>query len=172
MKHWIQKTVLIGGAFSLDHIANLLTSLLMNKNTKYLGGLRIALKFNHSTDATQFLEDNTRWKDWFQKLSRSDHYELPYERTACHIITKRDFSMGKVGVLTTEKRWINETVNIMADGISFTVGVVEYIDDWSPFHPVPFDKVVEESEDEAETKNEDDEDRISDTYMQDDANEP
>lgn len=89
-----------------------------------------------------------------------------------HIITRRDFSMGKVGVLTTEKRWINETVNIMADGISFTVGVVEYTDDWSPFHPVPFDKVVEESEDEEETENEDDEDGISDTYMQDDANEP
>ncbi|CAI9283159.1 unnamed protein product [Lactuca saligna] len=230
MKHWIQKTVLIGDvttrlwlereeeernkekrcrakiqgeAFSLDHIANLPASLLMNENTKYFGGLRIALKFNHSMDATQFLEDNTRWKDWFKKLSRADQYELPYERTAwlkilglpiqlweeenfnliaqrfgrvinpfSHIITRRHFSMGKVGVLTTEKRWINETINIMADDISVTIGVVEYTDDWSPFHPVSFDKVVEESEDEEETENEDDEDRISDTYMQDDANEP
>lgn len=57
------ETVLIGEAFSLDHIANLPASLLMNENTKYLGGLRITLKFNHSIDATQFLEDNTRWKD-------------------------------------------------------------------------------------------------------------
>ncbi|CAI9300227.1 unnamed protein product [Lactuca saligna] len=167
MKHWIQKTVLIGEAFSLDHIANLPASLLMNENTKYLGGLRIALKFNHSMDATQFLEDNTRWKDWFKKLSSADQVINPFS----HIITRRDFSMGNVGVLTTKKRWINETVNIMADGISFMVGVVEYTDDWSPFHPVPFDKVVEESEDEEETKNEDDEDGISDTYMQDDANE-
>ncbi|CAI9270600.1 unnamed protein product [Lactuca saligna] len=60
----------------------------------------------------------------------------------------------------------------MADGVCFTVGVVEYTDDCSPFNRVPFNKVVEESEDEAETEDEDNKDGISDTYIQDDVNKP
>ncbi|KAI3699390.1 hypothetical protein L2E82_43663 [Cichorium intybus] len=48
----------------------------------------------------------------------------------------------------------------MVEDERFTVGVVEYTDDWSPFHPLPFDK-VEEDNDESD---EDDEDGISDTW--------
>ncbi|CAH1416427.1 unnamed protein product [Lactuca virosa] len=62
----------------------------------------------------------------------------------------RDYSMGKVGVLTSKMTWINEEITIIAGGETITVGVVEYTDDWSPFKPLPFDKVEEESVDEDE----------------------
>lgn len=65
------------------------------------------------------------------------------------ISSRRDYSMGKVGILTTRKTWINEDVTIEVSNTKYKVGVVEYTDDWSPFKPVPFDK-VEESNDEEE----------------------
>lgn len=49
--------------------------------------------------------------------------------------------MGKVGVLTSEKKWINDQTTVCANGEIFSIGVVEYTDNWSPFHPVPYDKV-------------------------------
>lgn len=75
--------------------------------------------------------------------------------------------MGKVGILTSRTKWINEEVTIMADGKIIIVGVVEYTDDWSPFRPLPFDKVEEESDEDEIDVDEDDEEveRVLNTWM-------
>ncbi|KAI3751227.1 hypothetical protein L2E82_22275 [Cichorium intybus] len=192
MNEWLKKRVLIGEAHSLDHIGTMHASGIVKEVTKYLGGLRLAIEFQNSTTASEFLGDESRWKDWFKWLIHADKQELNYERTAWlkilgvplklwdesnfsliasrfgkvispfdYISNRRDYSMGKVGVLTSEKKWINEEVTIKSNGMEYRVGVVEYTDDWSPFKPVPFDK-VEESEDEEE----EDVDGVSDTWME------
>ncbi|CAH1445351.1 unnamed protein product [Lactuca virosa] len=84
--------------------------------------------------------------------------------------TRRDYSVGKVGVLTSQLKWINEVVSISVDGKLINVGIVEYTDDWSPFHPAPFDKVEEDSDDEVVEEVESDEDAseegVSETWME------
>ncbi|KAI3511170.1 hypothetical protein L1887_18314 [Cichorium endivia] len=77
------------------------------------------------------------------------------------IYNRADWSMGKVGVLTSRRSWINEEVSVMANGRIFHVGVVEYTDDWSPFRPCPFDKTVDSDDD----VDEDDSEGVSDTWM-------
>ncbi|KAI3511296.1 hypothetical protein L1887_18445 [Cichorium endivia] len=73
--------------------------------------------------------------------------------------------MGKVGILTSSKRWINEEITVTANGEAFGIGIVEYTDDWSPFKPCPFDRTVQ-SEDEEEDGDSEDSDGISDTWNQ------
>lgn len=46
--------------------------------------------------------------------------------------------MGKVGILTTLKVWINEEVSVIEGGRMFKIRVMEYIDEWSPFSSGPF----------------------------------
>ncbi|CAH1421757.1 unnamed protein product [Lactuca virosa] len=82
MNEWIDKKTLIGEAHSFDHNGNLPASLLMNEETKYLGGLSIALGFGNSMEARYFLEEKNRWKDWFKWMICADEKELPYVRTA------------------------------------------------------------------------------------------
>ncbi|KAI3522082.1 hypothetical protein L1887_11561 [Cichorium endivia] len=77
-----------------------------------------------------------------------------------NIQNRRDFSMGKVGTLTSKRKWINEEVTITANGDSFILGVVEYTDDWSPFKTEE-DFLADVDED----------DGISDTWMQEYGNE-
>ncbi|KAI3518329.1 hypothetical protein L1887_06934 [Cichorium endivia] len=77
------------------------------------------------------------------------------------ISSRSDFSMGKVGVLTSKRTWINEDIKVLAGGTEYTVGIVEYTDDWSPFYPLPFDKVEEDD---------DSEDGISDTWAENNEN--
>lgn len=73
--------------------------------------------------------------------------------------------MGKVGIITSEMRWINEEVRVSAGGEIICVGIVEYTVDWSPFMPLQFDKTIE-SDGENDTGDTDDEDGISKTWMQ------
>ncbi|CAH1447673.1 unnamed protein product [Lactuca virosa] len=198
MKEWLKKKTLIGEAHSLDHISNLPASLLRNDDTKYLGGLTIALGFSNSMDAREFLEDNNRWNEWFKWLMLADQEERPYERTAWlkilglllrlfdeenfskiagrfgkvispfdKIRTRRGYSMGKVGVITSQRKWINEEISIMADGKYYKLGVVEYTDDCSPFHPLPFDKVVEDSDEDeiGSSEEESDDEGVLETWI-------
>ncbi|KAI3525811.1 hypothetical protein L1887_04925 [Cichorium endivia] len=69
--------------------------------------------------------------------------------------------MGKVGVITSNRKWINEEIVVYANDKPIRIGVVEYTDDWSPFKECPFDKTVESDE---ETEDDDDCDGISDTW--------
>lgn len=69
--------------------------------------------------------------------------------------------MGKLGVLTSAKQWINELITIKTKNRTYEVQVIEYTDDQSSFKPLPFDKVEEDLDD----KN-DDEDGVSDTWIQ------
>ncbi|KAL4592392.1 hypothetical protein LXL04_005384 [Taraxacum kok-saghyz] len=201
MSEWIKKNVLIGEAHSLDHMGTMHYSHFVNDTTKYLGGLRVAIRFDTTVEAREFLADELRWKEWFKWLERVDQKEMTYERIAwlkitgvplrlwggtnfskiarrfgkviCpfdNISTRRDYSMGKVGVITSARTWINTVATIKVEGQEFQVGVVEYTDDWSPFKPAQFDK-VEESDEEEEDGGEDD-DGVSDTWMADKEDEP
>ncbi|KAI3501194.1 hypothetical protein L1887_29056 [Cichorium endivia] len=86
---------------------------------------------------------------------------------------RKDLSMGKVGILTSRRQWINEEITVMAGGEAFRIGVVEYTDDWSPFKQCLYDKVVEsDQEDEDQDGDGEDEldedcDGVSDTWRPD-----
>lgn len=78
--------------------------------------------------------------------------------------------MGKIGIPTSQRSWINDQVTIIVDGKTYNIGVVEYTDDWSPFHRVPFEKVEDESEDDSDVddlSNDDDEEEeaVSETWV-------
>ncbi|KAI3516315.1 hypothetical protein L1887_15229 [Cichorium endivia] len=183
-------TVLIGEAHSLNHISNL-PEALSGRETKYLGGLRIAIEIGHAGKAKELMENRDRWSDWFKWLQPGDKTDLRYERiawlkvlglplklwdvdnfnTICSnfgkvihpfdgISCRKDLSMGKVGVLSSARKWINEELLVAAEGKMYKIGVVEYTDDWNPFTPLPFDKNVE-SDDEDE-----DSEGVSDTWME------
>ncbi|CAH1420902.1 unnamed protein product [Lactuca virosa] len=141
-------------------MANLHALGIINEETKYLGGLKLAIHFRWSTEAKKYLEDKKRWQDWFKWLVMADQYDMDYERVAWLKITgvplqlweennftiiasrygrvinpfdcianRRDYSMGKVGVLTSVWRWINDEITITSNGRECKVGVVEYTDD-------------------------------------------
>ncbi|KAI3513672.1 hypothetical protein L1887_21009 [Cichorium endivia] len=79
--------------------------------------------------------------------------------------------MGKVGVLTSRRKWINEELTVEANGKSYKIGVVEYTDDWSLFRECPFDK-TKNFDDEEDVDDEEDSDGISDTWVGMDEDEP
>ncbi|CAH1439056.1 unnamed protein product [Lactuca virosa] len=82
MNNWIRKCTLIGEAHSLDHIANLPAPTLMNEGTKYLGGMRVAITFDSSKDAREFLEDKSRWQEWFKRMILGEQTDSSYVRLA------------------------------------------------------------------------------------------
>lgn len=197
MNEWLKKSILIGEAHSLDHIGTIHATGILNDETKYLGGLRLAIHFGCSRDADVYLENKKHWKDWFKWIVRADQQELNYERMVWikilgvplnlwdeqkfsliaskfgrvispfdNIANRRDYSMGKVGVITSNRKWINEELTIISNGVEYKVGVVEYTDDWSPFKPLPFDKVEEYDDDEEDVEG------ISETWMGEENEEP
>ncbi|XP_042753995.1 uncharacterized protein LOC122195844 [Lactuca sativa] len=87
MCEWIKKTLLIGEAHSLDHIANLPNHTFTHENTRYLGGLKLGIKFGSSKEAREFLEDRPRWHEWFKWLKIDADKEVQYERLAWLRIT-------------------------------------------------------------------------------------
>ncbi|CAH1442025.1 unnamed protein product [Lactuca virosa] len=194
IREWLKKNVLIGEVHQFENLHCLFTFTEKGVITKYLGGLRVALHFDQTSNASKFLEDEPAWKEWFQWLTHGDKLDIKYERIAwmkilglplklwdesnfstivrtfgkivrsCDCIAdRRDYSIDKVGVLTSNTKWINEEISVFAEGKLFTVGVVEYTNDWSAFKTPPLDHMEYESEDEV-TDN-DDEDGISDTCM-------
>lgn len=72
--NWLNNRFLIGDAHSIDHMANLPASMILYEKTKYLGGLRLTLEFDSSSLAREFLDDQTRWSDWFKWLTVADKY--------------------------------------------------------------------------------------------------
>ncbi|KAI3523154.1 hypothetical protein L1887_01211 [Cichorium endivia] len=180
MKSWINEFVIIGEAHSLDHIGTFHSYLKGDTKTKYLGGLFLALEFSCTVDAKNFLSNYSHCSDAFNwvKLGEYDlQFErvawlkiigLPIplwdEENFSKIVSsfgrvinpfddikhRSDPFMGKAIIITTRRRWINEEVQVSAHGKTFSVGVVEYTDDRSPFVPCLFDKVVEDEIDKFE----------------------
>lgn len=72
--------------------------------------------------------------------------------------------MGKVGVITSRKTWINEEVQISVDRAVFVARVIEYFEDCSPFNSNHFDKDANDSNSEKSVE-EDVEKGISDTWL-------
>lgn len=51
-----------------------------------------------------------------------------------HFAERNDLSVVKIGILTEEKKKINDVIKVEAAGMTFEVGVVEYEDElWFPF---------------------------------------
>nr|KAJ0191688.1 hypothetical protein LSAT_V11C800406980 [Lactuca sativa] len=200
MSEWTKKTLLIGEALSLDHIANLPEHTFTYENTKYLGGLKLGIKFGSSKEAREFLEDRSRWHEWFKWLTMDMNTDVQYERLAWLKITgvplrywdtdnfskiaskfgkviipfeslydRKDLSMGKVGVITSSKNWINEVVRINVDGTVYGVGVVENTEDWSPFKSCQFEKMEDGSEFEG-CNNDNEDDGVSETWIPEEDN--
>lgn len=200
MSEWTKKTLLIGEALSLDHIANLPEHTFTYENTKYLGGLKLGIKFGSSKEASEFLEDRSRWHEWFKWLTMDMNTDVQYERLAWLKITgvplrywntnnfskiaskfgkviipfeslydRKDLTMGKVGVITSSKNWINEVVRINVDGTVDGVGVVENTEDWSPFKSCQFEKMEDGSESEG-CDNDNEDDGVSETWIPEEDN--
>ena len=162
----------------------------------------MTIKFSSSKEAREFLEDKTRWQEWFKWMVLEEHKDLSYERLAWlniygvplrywdgdnfsriatrfgkviipfdNIHDRRDLSMGKVGVNTTRKTWINEEVQIGVDGAVYVVGVIEYSEEWSPFNPCHSDKVAKEFDSDVGVDDDDVEEGISDTWLHENDNE-
>ncbi|KAI3516981.1 hypothetical protein L1887_16180 [Cichorium endivia] len=77
--------------------------------------------------------------------------------------------MGKVGVITSRRKWINEEIVVFAAGQIYRIGVVEYTDDWSPFRACPYDKAISDDE---EDDVDDDSEAISKTWVNMEEDEP
>lgn len=72
MSSWLKINVLVEDTHGLDHMGTLHASRIIIKETKYHGCLRLAIHFNCPNDATKFLEDESRWKDWFKWMGRGN----------------------------------------------------------------------------------------------------
>ncbi|CAH1438297.1 unnamed protein product [Lactuca virosa] len=117
--------------------------------------------------STITLNPNTFMTDWLKKgVLIGETHSLDHMANIHALANRRDYSMGKVGVLTSSRRWINEEITINSNGQEFKVGVVEYTDEWSPFKPTTFDKVDEHDEDDNNTEG------ISETWMEEETEEP
>ncbi|CAI9300872.1 unnamed protein product [Lactuca saligna] len=172
MGEWIQKTVLFGDAHSLDHIGNLPTLSIGYVSTKYLGGIQMALCFDHSVEADEFLNDKARWRDWFTRLYRGDQQEIKYERTTWLKILGLSLRLWDEDNFSTIASLFGRVIYPF-DGIHNRrdYSMVEYTDDWSPFKRLPFDNVKEYSDEENVDDEEEDDDGILDTWIQEVNNE-
>ncbi|CAH1438893.1 unnamed protein product [Lactuca virosa] len=158
MKGWLKKGVLIGETLSLDHMANLHASGIMKEETKYLGGLKLAIRFRWSVDANEYLKDKNRWNDWFKWPVNADQYDSDYERVAWLKI---------IGVPLP--LWDEDNFSKIASRFGKVItpfdGILDRrdysMDDWSLFKPALFDKVEESNEEE------DDPEGITETWMED-----
>ncbi|KAI3516229.1 hypothetical protein L1887_15140 [Cichorium endivia] len=82
LKSWMGDPVLIGEAHSLDHLSTFYEYSRAGTTTKYLGGLTLALEFDMSTKARNFLEDETNWRDWFKWVKTGVQGNIQYDRIA------------------------------------------------------------------------------------------
>ncbi|CAH1451199.1 unnamed protein product [Lactuca virosa] len=137
MDHWIKKSTLIGEAKSIPHLGHMPTLISFHSehrpSVKYLRGLLALINFDSTVNARRFLENDSNWKDTFNWLKHGGIEESKFERVA-RILERVDLSVVKLVILTSEKKKLNDEFNVEVDGISFTVGVVEYEDEpWFPF---------------------------------------
>ncbi|KAI3495072.1 hypothetical protein L1887_37213 [Cichorium endivia] len=133
---------------------------MVGMQTKYLGGVRLALAFGKSTDARAFMENENKWKEWFKQLWFGDQYQKAqrYERTAWLKIIGLPLEL-----------WDEVNFSRIAEKFG-RVGVVEYTDDWSPFKQCPFDKTIESEEEDNE--DDDDSEAVSNTWANMEEDEP
>ncbi|KAI3506585.1 hypothetical protein L1887_21145 [Cichorium endivia] len=115
----------------------------------------------HITKTSIPLKGNMEMGKWLKRFTNSFD----------DIINMRDLSMGKLGVVTSRRQWINEELIVSSDGKNYRIGIVEYTDDWSPFKECPFDKTENFDNEEEKEDEEDDNDGISDTWMDEEAEE-
>ncbi|KAI3499788.1 hypothetical protein L1887_35598 [Cichorium endivia] len=180
LKDWYKRSVLVGEAHSLDHIATYHLYMKSGVTIKYLGGLFLVLEFGKSVDAKEYLKDKERWREWFKWLKVGERDGLRYGRLAwlkiirlpLRLWDEENFSRIVGWHYYRKETMDNEELMVEAGGETFKIGVVEYTDDWSPFKPCSFDKTVEsdDEEEEQETDEEnvgDESDGVSDTCMGD-----
>ncbi|CAH1433860.1 unnamed protein product [Lactuca virosa] len=135
---WLRKTTLVGEAVSLDHLRHLPKLLLAKGETgieiKYLGGLM--------GDKTETYFERVAWirivglplQLWgehnFNAISRNFGRTIaPYN----DLPNRVDLSHAKLDILTTRRTRINEEIYVAFDGKVYTLGIIEFDQDWFPF---------------------------------------
>ncbi|CAH1452202.1 unnamed protein product [Lactuca virosa] len=183
----------------LGHMKSLLSiKEIPNFEIKYIGGHKVLLVFDHSVGAKEFMENCDRWKEymkWVKLDAVAD--SMKYDRVAWIRIVglplrywgeknflaitapfgetiapyddlpnRVDMSCVKIGILTEIRKSINDEIMISIDGELTKIGIIEFDEDYFPFR---FNSVTNpyESEDE----NDETEDGVSDTWMQDEKDE-
>ncbi|CAH1451513.1 unnamed protein product [Lactuca virosa] len=168
MVRWINGHMLIREVKSLDHLGHLSVLLSthsdMGMKVKYAGGMKAILEFGSSVMAKDFLKNDSNWKNIFNYIRMGEETDYRFERVA------------------NEKKKINEEIRVEAGGKTFDVGVVEYED--KPWFPFRFNNIeqpyeyysdanadheseVADSDKDEEMVNSEDEEGISDTWIDD-----
>ncbi|CAI9259781.1 unnamed protein product [Lactuca saligna] len=101
-------------AHSFDLIGNLPASLLMNEDTKYLGGLTIALGSGNSMEAREFLEDPTPFDKVEEESDDDDEVGLSEDESEDEedVEGVSDTLMGEVNVDVEEGEIIPKKVDL------------------------------------------------------------
>ncbi|KAI3750627.1 hypothetical protein L2E82_21330 [Cichorium intybus] len=195
MDDWFGSALtLVGDVKSVEHLRSLQPEKWIDDETvvevKYLGGLRIAMRFRDSSDLLNFRHN---WGDWFDTLGDGRQAPLLCKRVVCikivgvpvnswskenfnRIASKfgrvlipfetlceaRDLAFGKVCILSGSRMKINEEVAIaIGDRVSMVV-VFESDEVWSPFGVRPRSETGNFGE-SSDDEDGDNEDGISDT---------
>ncbi|CAI9302239.1 unnamed protein product [Lactuca saligna] len=116
MEHWLKSELtIVGETISFEHLTSLPMSLLVGDdekyNTKYLGGLKIGMRFRNPTDVERFMESSDDWKLWIKWIEKGDRVEIKNDRIAwvkivglpLHFWDEENFReiISKLGVLSS-----------------------------------------------------------------------
>ncbi|KAI3508269.1 hypothetical protein L1887_23275 [Cichorium endivia] len=179
--HWLSdKQTLIGELLSFDHLEKLPHSITNGDGSfcefKYLGGLRVGIRFASCRDRNLFVKSWTEWFCWvdsgdiaaqtFDRIAWIKIYGLPYKlwneenfakigESFGRVIVPYnldqaavDLSFVKMGILTQFKIPISSESVVSINGQVLKIGVVEMDFDWTPFKLASFTQEKEISSDE------------------------
>ncbi|KAI3520482.1 hypothetical protein L1887_09931 [Cichorium endivia] len=193
MVGWISgELIFVGVALSMEHLNTLNPEITIGDDDgfsmKYLGGLKVCLKFISKEDVDIFYFAN----DWFSEFRKGDPLEDHSERVAwlkivgvlINLWSRENFntiaskfgkvlipfeaspdalelSFGRVCILTNRMKRIDEESMVVADGRLTKIGITEYDEAWSPLKSDAHCEMDEEDDSEED----EDEDGVSDTMV-------
>ncbi|KAI3513161.1 hypothetical protein L1887_20488 [Cichorium endivia] len=163
---WIRnKETLVGELLSFAHLERVPHSITNGDGSlcdiKYLGGLRVGIRFSSCRDRNLFMKS---WTEWFAWVDSGDIADIPFDRIAWLKIfglpldlwnednltkigesfgrvivpysldqSAVDFSFARMGIISNSKSPIFSEALVKINGQISKVGVVEVDVDWSPF---------------------------------------
>ncbi|CAI9279887.1 unnamed protein product [Lactuca saligna] len=87
MEYWLKSELtLVGEVRSYTHLTSLPDSIFNREDgrykAKYLGGLKIGIRFRNPSDVRNFMEDKEFWRLWFKWIDRGDKVDIKEDRIA------------------------------------------------------------------------------------------
>ncbi|CAI9274575.1 unnamed protein product [Lactuca saligna] len=150
---WTSRSVLVGEAKNFGTLCNFPSLLDLEGfdvvESKYLGGMKIIIKFK--SDGTA--------KDEFNFEVAACNFGKVLVNT-CPFWNRNDVSYGKLCILTNLRKWINDDMNAVFDGVACRIGIIEIDDVWTPFKSFSW-----ESKEDSDVVFDDDVDGVSDTWI-------